>query len=780
MSPGLTLRRRRGRSPNGSAKKAVVAGLGIAIVLATPSIADARMIGNFNVGGAIEVEYDQAGGFNMFGNPTTAELNAANFGKFQVFERNNSIYWHADTGAHQVGGRIRDKWSDLGWENGNLHYPITRERDALGGRFNNFQGGSIYWSSATDAHNVQGLIYQKWADNNWERGPLGFPASDEFSAGNGSGKGNHFQNKSSIYWTSGTGAHTVIGEIRDAWEAEGWENGKYGYPTSDAYDFEGGKKQDFQNGAIVVDPFEAAVDPVVDGDTPTTNAQFADDANYPAPRAGVGREVGGQSVSFSSCPAPVNGKSACLQSQVDDPTVARQGGPQEAPEETAPGTSAPTTSGNNTPTSPPALPEMPDPTPGTETTTITVSPESTEVTTSAESGVRTSESAAPESTEVTTSAEPGDAPSESLVPEAAPEARNGPLALPPGVSPGVDPSPTMFTPAECLSGIRDGLWKAYRKQSCSIRVVPMVGKTEGVPTLIRPYTIFQGVLTSQKSGEWRQEFRILAGADFGIQDVQTLEISVNKKFLGSYSTELGESIINVPMTPGQTRSIVFIWKPILTDNGIFNFKPVLSTYIKSAVYGKTNTVALESEAVRCDTTLKKGGINGGYRPGCVISRVRPELNFDDQSIAGDMTEQAGHIGLAIESGLPGSRTLNKPLTRLADKAAIDSNRRVSCPTSGKIRDGRFLSGHQCDEYPFAATYQGSVSGGGGGGSGRTFNPECHVPDLSAGTGSVGYSICMISALHNSRGGTALLKLYAYNRVIAGDPFFVYGTPSRPQ
>ncbi|WP_336874112.1 NucA/NucB deoxyribonuclease domain-containing protein [Rhodococcus qingshengii] len=326
-------------------------------------------------------------------------------------------------------------------------------------------------------------------------------------------------------------------------------------------------------------------------------------------------------------------------------------------------------------------------------------------------------------------------------------------------------------------GPRDGIWRAYRKQSCSITNKPFIGRINGVVTTTRPLTIFQGILTSQKSGEWRQEFRIQAGADIGIADIQTFEFSVDKRFLGSWSTELNESTINIPLIPGQTRSVIFIWKPILTDNGIFNFQPVLNTYINSAEYKKTNVISFKSDAVRCDTTLKKGGINGGYRPGCVIPRVRPELNFDDQSIMGDMTEQAGHIGLAIESGLPGSRARNQPLTRMADKTAIDNNRRVSCPTSGKIRDGRFLAGHECDEYPFAATYQGSVSGGG---SGRTFQPECHVPDLSAGSGSVGYSICMISALHNSRGGSALLKLYAYNRVIGGDPFFVYGTPSRPQ
>lgn len=229
-------------------RRAIVIGVsGLLAIGVTPAHAD-RKIGGYIVGGAIEVEYDNAGGYNIFGNPTTPESNAVN-GKFQVFERSNSIYWSNATGAQQIGGRIRDKWRDLGWETGVLGYPTTRETNAVNGRFNVFQGGSIYWSSATDAHNVQGLIRDAWKSKNWETGPLGFPTTDETALSKNNGKYNHFQG-GSIYWSPNTGAHAVWGAIRDTWAKAGWENSSYGYPTSDEYDYQGGKRQDFQGGSI--------------------------------------------------------------------------------------------------------------------------------------------------------------------------------------------------------------------------------------------------------------------------------------------------------------------------------------------------------------------------------------------------------------------------------------------------------------------------------------------------------------------------------------------------
>lgn len=56
--------------------------------------------------------------------------------------------------------------------------------------------------------------------------------------------------RGSIYWSEATGAHEVLGAIRDRWAAEGWEAGALGYPTSGEYDVPGGRRSDFQRGTI--------------------------------------------------------------------------------------------------------------------------------------------------------------------------------------------------------------------------------------------------------------------------------------------------------------------------------------------------------------------------------------------------------------------------------------------------------------------------------------------------------------------------------------------------
>ncbi|MQY28466.1 hypothetical protein NRB56_40500 [Nocardia sp. RB56] len=230
---------------------AVVAGLVSAVLVAgTAATASARQIGGFDVGGAIETEYDQSGGFDLLGNPTGPDSLGANGGHFQVFEH-GSIYWSPDTGAHEIGGFIRDRWGALGWEKGVLGYPTTRESDATDGKYNNFQNGSIYWSQDTGAHQIGGAIYVKWAAHDYERGPLGFPTSDEFAT-KGGGKANLFSG-GAIYWTKATTAHILSnGPILDQWTVAGSDSGRYGFPTSDEYDVPGGKAQNFQHGTITV------------------------------------------------------------------------------------------------------------------------------------------------------------------------------------------------------------------------------------------------------------------------------------------------------------------------------------------------------------------------------------------------------------------------------------------------------------------------------------------------------------------------------------------------
>ena len=86
-------------------------------------------------------------------------------------------------GAFEVHGAIREKFLALGAEASILGYPRTDESvtpDGIG-RYNHFQGGSIYWTPGTGAHEVHGLSRDRWAILGWERNPqLGYPITDEF------------------------------------------------------------------------------------------------------------------------------------------------------------------------------------------------------------------------------------------------------------------------------------------------------------------------------------------------------------------------------------------------------------------------------------------------------------------------------------------------------------------------------------------------------------------------------------------------------------------------
>lgn len=94
----------------------------------------------------------------------------------------NQPAFQSSAGAFEVHGAIREKYLALGAEASVLGYPRTDESGTPDGhgRFNHFQGGSIYWTAGTGAHEVHGLIRDRWSALGWERNPqLGYPISDE-------------------------------------------------------------------------------------------------------------------------------------------------------------------------------------------------------------------------------------------------------------------------------------------------------------------------------------------------------------------------------------------------------------------------------------------------------------------------------------------------------------------------------------------------------------------------------------------------------------------------
>ncbi len=162
------------------------------------------------------------------------------------------IYYSPATGAHEVHGAVLSHYLTLGGPASVLALPVTDETatpDGIG-RYNHFSaGGSIYWTARTGAWSVHGAIRARWALG-WERGPLGYPVTDESGTPDGVGRFNHFSAGGSIYWTPATSAHAVYGAIRVRWSQLGWERSPLGYPTTDEYTVTGSRRNDFQHGAI--------------------------------------------------------------------------------------------------------------------------------------------------------------------------------------------------------------------------------------------------------------------------------------------------------------------------------------------------------------------------------------------------------------------------------------------------------------------------------------------------------------------------------------------------
>lgn len=165
----------------------VAAATAATVCAAGPASAD-TVYGEFTVGGKIGEAFDATGGVDKWGNPTTPERAAFAGGRFQVFEKNVSFYWNPrvdDGRAHYVGGAIRGKWGQLGFERKALGYPRTDEQSVPGrGKRQDFVGGNVYWSSAGGAHAVWGGILGRWSSQGGSRGYYGMPVSDEYRVGN--------------------------------------------------------------------------------------------------------------------------------------------------------------------------------------------------------------------------------------------------------------------------------------------------------------------------------------------------------------------------------------------------------------------------------------------------------------------------------------------------------------------------------------------------------------------------------------------------------------------
>lgn len=205
---------------------------------------------------AVQARWDQLGGATGALGPVAACEQPTATGSLATF-RSGAVYWSQATGAWDVSGSFRDLWASTGWENGFLRYPTSGENaTARGGVFQNYQGGTLYWSPGTAAHSVSGSFLRLFASLGYENGFLGYPTSQEVPI-----RGGVFQlfQGGVAYWSPATGAHTVSGSFRDVYARAGYENGCLGYPaTQELPTSGGGVYQQFQGGTAYWSPSSGA------------------------------------------------------------------------------------------------------------------------------------------------------------------------------------------------------------------------------------------------------------------------------------------------------------------------------------------------------------------------------------------------------------------------------------------------------------------------------------------------------------------------------------------
>ena len=143
------------------------------------------------------------------------------------------MYSSAATGPQAVGRELLTTWWNTGGVNGPLGWPTAHSGAVPGGGTGRaFQGGSVYWSAGTGAHWLTGDVRLKWWNTGGTTGVLGFPTADLVSVAGGTGA--RFQG-GSIYSSPSTGARTVRGVDAD-WLARGGPAGVLGFPTADTAD----------------------------------------------------------------------------------------------------------------------------------------------------------------------------------------------------------------------------------------------------------------------------------------------------------------------------------------------------------------------------------------------------------------------------------------------------------------------------------------------------------------------------------------------------------------
>ena len=148
----------------------------------------------------------------------------------------------ASSVIEQVEVPVRDKKASEARSNALLRETYDLVKDLM------TPNGAIYWTPGTGAHEVHGEVWNKYAASGWDWS-VGLPITDTVATPDGRGVYCQFE-RGGIFWSAETGAVMLTGEIGQKYAAMGGPASVLGSPIRMDVSASGAWYAIFQNGAI--------------------------------------------------------------------------------------------------------------------------------------------------------------------------------------------------------------------------------------------------------------------------------------------------------------------------------------------------------------------------------------------------------------------------------------------------------------------------------------------------------------------------------------------------
>ncbi|MDQ2827184.1 MAG: hypothetical protein M3Y04_09540, partial [Actinomycetota bacterium] len=184
--------------------------------------------------GALLTEFDGQGGpTGNLGYPTADTLTSSDHkSRYSNFEQGR-IYYLGKAGTFAMVAPFFAKHEREGGVHGILGYPTSEVRTSRDrkSKYQNYENGRIYerGSSVVEIHDV---VFDRHESLDGVYGPLGYPAGDLASVGDGRGQAQWFEG-GLIWYSPQSKAHGLWGKILDRFAANGHVKGYLHYPTSE-------------------------------------------------------------------------------------------------------------------------------------------------------------------------------------------------------------------------------------------------------------------------------------------------------------------------------------------------------------------------------------------------------------------------------------------------------------------------------------------------------------------------------------------------------------------